>query len=218
MNTYVAPLIKLVKQDTDAKKFEESIFRSHKYHATTSRLKNALRYLEEAIQRFKIKDAPAYEALVKLAIITYWACFSKSNLLLKNIPINDALKEQPDLFKTHEKVKNLRDKMIAHQDKTDELIYDVDLEFSSCCHKILGLSFPWLEKPKFGTSDIEKFWQLIIIVHDFLDKERQDHDNKLIERLREVFDDEKCYEFCQKSSLLTMKQYIPQFENRLLNF
>ena len=217
MNTYVAPLRKLVKQNSEAKKLEESIFRSHKYHATTSRFKNAFRYLDEAIKRFRIKDVLAYEALVKLAIITYWACFSKSNLLLKSIPINDILKGQPALSKTHKKVNKLRDKIIAHQDKTDELLYDVNLEFSSCCHKIVGLSFPWSENPKFDTSDIEKFRQLIIIVHDFLDKERQDHDNKLIKRLREAFDDENWFELCEKNNLLTENHYIPHIENRLVN-
>jgi len=209
MNTYVASLRTLVKQNSEAKKIEESISKSHKYHATTSRLKKAIQYLDEAFKRFQIKDVFAYEALLKLAIITYWACFSKSNLLLKNIPINDILKGQPDLYKTHEKVEHLRDKIIAHQDKTDELTYDVDLEFSSCCNKIIGLAFPWSEFLKFNTTDMKKFHQLIIIVHDYLDKERQDHDYKLIERLRELCDDEEWYELCKKNNLLSEKNYIP---------
>ena len=220
MNTYVVSLRRIVELNPKTRKLEELASKSHRYHATTSRLKLALNYLDEAIKRSQMNDVPGYHALIKLSIITYWACFSKSKskLLLKEIPIDDILKDKSDIYEIHKKVERLRDKIIAHQDKIAELEYAVDLEFTVCCKKIIGLSFPWLEAPGFGSSEIEKFRQLIIIVHDYIDKERQNHDNALMNKLREIYSDEDWYNLCQENGLLTEKQYATPMVNRLLSF
>ena len=174
----------LIQNDEKFKKFQTQYYTSIKYLATTHRLKLSLEYLECSQERLKIKDIFIYKTCLEMAIITYSACFNNSKALLKiSDKINNILNGNKILKQTHDKVMYYRDKVLAHQDKVDELGYHIDLLKND---DDIILEFPFLLKFKFDNNDQKNFHNLIIKVHDYLDSERQKHDKKFKQDLSEI--------------------------------
>ena len=199
---YTASLKEIIKHTDILKKIESQFFISSKYHATTSRLKLSLNYLEEAKLKFDKKDVFAYKALLEMALITYSACFNNSKLLLKesHIPLNEILTKDDLLKNTDRKVKYIRDKILAHQDKVDELNYDINVIFTD--DKVTEFNFPFLTKLDFNMNDITNFKNLIIKVHNYLDIKRKKHDDKLLIEIKKIDNSQNILKLCQDNNII----------------
>jgi hypothetical protein len=190
-----------LQKNNAMEKMAPDYYLSKKYHATTQRLQSVLDTLKETKRRFQTLDLLAYKALLESAIITYMGCFNDSKLLLKqeHIPLDKILKGRPDLIKTHKKVKKIRNKIIAYQDKEKELSYDIDLIITK--EKIVKFNFPYSTLLDFNIEDIKNFFKLITIICNYLDIERQEYDNKLLEKIKKINVEHNIYDFCIKNEI-----------------
>lgn len=202
MNKKVVSVSRIIKSDpTVTSKLEQLSSETYKYNATSIRLKHAHGLVEEAYSRLKKEDILGYKNSAHLAIITYCACFNKSKLLAK-IDIHDIVGSNLTLNKTHQKVLYLRDKLIAHLDKIEEIEYEVDLVFSEDGKEIATYETPFFEEAGINIDFLDNLKKLIQMSIDYIDPLFKQSIQRLLSKMRNIHDDKEWFDLCSENGLL----------------
>ena len=177
-------LKEFLEQNKIFDKFKCDYYLSQKYHATTHRLKIAYENAKLAKCFFNIRYFYLAEVLYRDSIINYMGCFKKSKLLLKEINIYNIIKDEK-LIDLHKRVERSRDKIIAHQDKVNELKYEIEVKINNN-GIVEKFEFPFLTTIGLNfEEDLENFIKLIKEIYNYLDEERKKHDEDFIKRINE---------------------------------